>query len=128
MPFPPQGNVLRSHLDGCIQMKSFLAGEAEIRLGLNEDLVIGSEEKRRGMGGGVTLDDSNFHESTNLELFDQERIISILAPDGEVSEDGWEDMMECLVIGFSISLVHTHELSCDWRFPQQHPISSVHYS
>lgn len=77
------GNVLRSHLDGCIQMKSFLAGEAEIRLGLNEDLVIGSEEKRRGMGGGVTLDDSNFHENTNLELFDQERIISILAPDGE---------------------------------------------
>lgn len=65
-------------------MKSFLAGEAEIRLGLNEDLVIGSEEKRRGMGGGVALDDSNFHESTNLELFDQERIISIIAPDGEV--------------------------------------------
>ena len=80
-----QGNVLRSHLDGCIQMKSFLAGEAEIRLGLNEDLVIGSEEKRRGMGGAVVLDDTNFHESANLEQFDQERIISIIAPDGEVA-------------------------------------------
>lgn len=65
-------------------MKSFLAGEAEIRLGLNEDLLIGSEEKRRGLGGSVALDDANFHESTNLDLFDQERIISIIAPDGEV--------------------------------------------
>ncbi len=81
--FPPQGNILRSHLDGCIQMKSFLSGEAEIRLGLNEDLIIGTEEKRRGLGG-VALDDCNFHESTQLELFDQERIISIIAPNGEV--------------------------------------------
>ena len=52
-------------------------------MGLNEDLQISSEEKRRGYGG-VILDDSNFHESANLELFDKERIISINAPDGEV--------------------------------------------
>ena len=54
-------------------------------MGLNEDLQISSEEKRRGYGG-VVLDDSNFHESANLELFDKERIISINAPDGEVRE------------------------------------------
>ena len=78
-----QGNILRSHLDGCIQMKSFLAGEAEIRLGLNEDLLVGAEEKRRGFGG-VALDDCNFHENAQLELFDKERMISIVAPDGEV--------------------------------------------
>ena len=64
-------------------MKSFLAGEAEIRLGLNEDLIVGSEEKRHGLGS-VVLDDANFHESANLDLFDQERIVSIIAPDGEV--------------------------------------------
>ena len=55
-------------------------------MGLNEDLQISSEEKRRGYGG-VVLDDSNFHESANLELFDKERIISINAPDGEVRID-----------------------------------------
>ena len=64
-------------------MKSFLSGEAEIRLGLNEDLLIGSDEKRHGLGG-VALDDCNFHENTQLELFDKERMISITAPDGEV--------------------------------------------
>ena len=56
-------------------------------MGLNEDLQISSEEKRRGYGG-VVLDDSNFHESANLELFDKERIISINAPDGEVRVGG----------------------------------------
>ena len=73
-------------------MKSFLAGEAEIRLGLNEDLVISSEEKRRGMGGAVALDDTNFHESANLEQFDQERILSIIAPDGEVWQWSCRDL------------------------------------
>ena len=78
-----QSNILRSHLDGCIQIKSFLTGEAEIRIGLNEDLHLSFKEKRRGYGG-VVLDDINFHECANLELFDTERIISINAPDGEL--------------------------------------------
>ena len=64
-------------------MKSFLTGEAEIRLGLNEDLTVGREERRRG-SGGVVLDDCNFHESTQLENFDRDRSLSIVAPDGEV--------------------------------------------
>jgi AP-4 complex subunit mu-1 len=78
----PTGNVLRSHLDGCIQMRSFLGGQPEIRLGLNEDLVIGREERRHGYGT-VVLDDCNFHESANLEQFEKERSLSIMAPDGE---------------------------------------------
>ena len=52
-------------------------------MGLNEDLQISSEEKRC-VYGGMVLDDSNFHESANFELFDKERIISINAPDGEL--------------------------------------------
>ena len=79
-----QGNVLRSHIDGCIQMKSFLTGDAEIRLGLNEDLTIGREERRHGLGG-VVLDDCNFHESAEMESFEKDRSLSIIAPDGEAS-------------------------------------------
>ncbi len=76
-----QGNVLRSHIDGCIQMKSFLTGDAEIRLGLNEELTIGRESSRLG---GVVLDDCNFHESAEMENFEKDRSLSIMAPDGEV--------------------------------------------
>ena len=57
----------------------------EIRLGLNEDLIIGKQEKRHGYGS-VVLDDCNFHESANLDLFESDRTLSIAAPDGEVGE------------------------------------------
>lgn len=36
-----QGYVLTSEIDGTIQMKSYLTGNPEIRLALNDDLYIG---------------------------------------------------------------------------------------
>lgn len=36
-----QGYILTSEIDGTIQMKSYLTGNPEIRLALNEDLSIG---------------------------------------------------------------------------------------
>lgn len=36
-----QGYILTSEIDGTIQMKSYLTGNPEIRLALNEDLAIG---------------------------------------------------------------------------------------
>lgn len=43
-----QGYILTSEIDGTIQMKSYLTGNPEIRLALNEDLSIG-----RSGGGSV---------------------------------------------------------------------------
>ena len=53
-------------------------------MGLNEDLVIGRAERRHDYGT-VVLDDCNFHESANLENFEKERCLSIMAPGGEVT-------------------------------------------
>lgn len=39
--FVYQGYILTSEIDGTIQMKSYLSGNPEIRLALNEDLRIG---------------------------------------------------------------------------------------
>lgn len=39
--FDSQGYILTSEIDGTIQMKSYLTGNPEIRLALNEDLIIG---------------------------------------------------------------------------------------
>jgi len=36
-----QGYVLTSEIDGTIQMKSYLTGNPEIKVGLNEDLAVG---------------------------------------------------------------------------------------
>lgn len=36
-----QGYILTSEIDGTIQMKSYLTGNPEIKLALNEDVTIG---------------------------------------------------------------------------------------
>uniref|UniRef100_A0A0D3GTN3 MHD domain-containing protein n=1 Tax=Oryza barthii TaxID=65489 RepID=A0A0D3GTN3_9ORYZ len=87
--FSSSGYILTSEIDGTIQMKSYLTGNPEIRLALNEDLSIGrtgssSYDYRSSSGGGaVILDDCNFHESVHLDSFDIDRTLHLIPPDGE---------------------------------------------
>ncbi|KAG0476502.1 hypothetical protein HPP92_013343 [Vanilla planifolia] len=90
--FSSSGYVLTSEVDGTIQMKSYLSGNPEIRLALNEDLSIGKSagssmyDYRSSAGGGtVILDDCNFHESVHLDNFDLDRTLTLVPPDGEFS-------------------------------------------
>jgi AP-4 complex subunit mu-1 len=62
-------------------MKSYLAGNPELRLALNEDLVIGS--KGPGQYGSVSVDDMNFNDCVNLSEFESSRTLSFIPPDGE---------------------------------------------
>ena len=78
--FNSNGYVVNSSIDGCIQMKSFLAGNPELRLALNEDLSIGRTNQS---GGCVILDDCNFHDCVSLDEFEQNKIIHFYPPDGE---------------------------------------------
>jgi len=79
------GTVINSAIDGSIQMMSYLMGNPELRLALNEDMVIKGQQLG-GHGGGygsVILDDCNFHECVNLEEFSNLRTLSFYPPDGE---------------------------------------------
>ena len=78
--FSPTGHVLNSTIDGCIQMKSYLAGNPELKLALNEDLVVGAGVSG---GGAVVLDDCNFHECVKLDDFEADRTLTFFPPDGE---------------------------------------------
>ena len=78
--FSNNGYVLNSTIDGCIQMKSYLAGNPELRLALNEDLAIG---RNQGTYGSVTVDDINFNDCVNLTEFETQRTLSFVPPDGE---------------------------------------------
>ncbi|KAK6116163.1 hypothetical protein DH2020_008432 [Rehmannia glutinosa] len=77
------GYVLTSEIDGTIQMKSYLTGNPEIRLALNDDLYIGrSGISNFGYSGSsgtgpVILDDCNFHESVHMDSFDVDRTLSL---------------------------------------------------
>jgi AP-4 complex subunit mu-1 len=61
-------------------MKSYLAGNPELKLALNEELVVG---KGSGQYGAVEIDDCNFHECVKLNDFESGRILSFVPPDGE---------------------------------------------
>lgn len=78
--FSNNGYILNSTIDGCIQMKSYLAGNPELRLALNEDLVIG---RGSGQYGSVVVDDINFNTCVNLTEFEGARTLSFVPPDGE---------------------------------------------
>lgn len=80
--FNTDGIMVNAAIDGSIQMKSYLAGNPELRLALNEDLVIG---KGGGVRGSVVLDDCNFHECVRLDEFETSRTLVFLPPDGEFS-------------------------------------------
>ena len=64
--FTANGSIVNSSIDGSIQMKSYLSGNPELSLALNEDLVIG----KGGNWGSVILDDCNFHECVRLDEFE----------------------------------------------------------
>lgn len=76
------GAVTNSAIDGSIQMKSYLQGNPELRLALNEDLVIKGQQMSGGYGA-VQLDDCNFHECADLMEFAETKTISFYPPDGE---------------------------------------------
>eukprot|EP00927_Polykrikos_kofoidii_P030380 TRINITY_DN2613_c0_g1_i1.p1 TRINITY_DN2613_c0_g1~~TRINITY_DN2613_c0_g1_i1.p1 ORF type:complete len:478 (+),score=81.04 TRINITY_DN2613_c0_g1_i1:103-1434(+) len=79
------GFVVNSAIDGSIQMNSYLIGNPELKLALNEDINIKNLSLGNSFGGygAVTLDDCNFHECVNLEEFPDYRTLSFFPPDGE---------------------------------------------
>mmetsp|Transcript_24774 Transcript_24774/g.68531 ORF Transcript_24774/g.68531 Transcript_24774/m.68531 type:complete len:486 (-) Transcript_24774:118-1575(-) len=83
--FSNNGYVLNSTIDGCIQMKSYLAGNPQLRLALNEDLIVGKDAPRGSYGGGsgAKVDDMNFNDCVNLTEFETARTLSFIPPDGE---------------------------------------------
>uniref|UniRef100_A0A2N9FLL4 MHD domain-containing protein n=1 Tax=Fagus sylvatica TaxID=28930 RepID=A0A2N9FLL4_FAGSY len=87
--FSSSGYILTSEIDGTIQMKSYLTGNPEIRLALNDDLSIGRggrsvyDYRSSSGSGAVILDDCNFHESVRLDSFEMDKTLSLVPPDGE---------------------------------------------
>lgn len=91
LTFSSSGYILTSEIDGTIQMKSYLTGNPEIRVALNDDLSLGQggrsiHDYSSSYGGGsLMLDDCNFHESVRLDSFDIDRTLTLIPPDGEFS-------------------------------------------
>jgi AP-4 complex subunit mu-1 len=64
-------------------MKSYLFGNPALRLALNEDLVVGKGTSPVQSYGVLEIDDCNFHEVAKLDDWEDNRILSLVPPDGE---------------------------------------------
>lgn len=76
------GNVLHSDIVGSVQMRVYLTGMPELRLGLN-DKVMFESSGRKEKGKSVELEDVKFHQCVRLSRFENDRTISFIPPDGE---------------------------------------------
>lgn len=80
------GTMSRGELQGQVNLKCFLDGCPQLKIGLNKDLVIGSKDKSlKSYGNVVYLDKCTFHNSVNLDEFTDKKIISVQPPEGEFS-------------------------------------------
>eukprot|EP00736_Rhodelphis_marinus_P006219 Rmarinus@m.17448 len=76
------GTVLRSEIVGSLKMRSYLSGMPELKLGLNDKLLL--EASGRGRRGKmVEMDDIKFHQCVRLARFENDRTISFIPPDGD---------------------------------------------
>ena len=78
--FNSSGSLINSSVDGCIKMKSYLKGNPELKLVLNDDITIG---RPTGYSSGSVVDDCNFHQSVNTKDFESQKTLFIMPPDGE---------------------------------------------
>ena len=82
MLFNAGGYVVNSSIDGCIQLKSYLKGNPELKLILNDELVVGRNNAKSSIKQ-VVLDDCNFNECVNTKDFENLKTLKISPPDGE---------------------------------------------
>lgn len=77
------GTVLHSEIIGTVQMKSFLSGMPELKLGLNDKLMFEATGRSTSRIKAVELEDIKFHQCVRLARFENDRTISFIPPDGE---------------------------------------------
>lgn len=84
------GAILKTDINGHIQLKSQLSGIPECKFGLNDSLLLSMDGddvdhsmKHSAAAGAVKLEDCQFHQCVRLGQFDSDRIISFVPPDGE---------------------------------------------
>lgn len=99
MLISPTGTVLKGEILGFLKMKSWLSGMPELKLGLNDKILMDaySQAHKQDTGSNETdqscntlkkskmveLEDVQFHQCVRLVQFMSDRTISFIPPDGD---------------------------------------------
>jgi len=79
--YGPNGALIHSEINGTLQVKSFLAGNPEIRIGLNENLAL--EKQSAGGRKAIVLEEYSVHERVDKDVFQGCRQLKVSPPEGE---------------------------------------------
>ena len=75
------GTVLSSQVLGSVIMRSYLSGMPTVTLGLNDKVVL--ENSGKDISNSVEMDDLKFHQCVDKKMFENDRTIQFIPPDGE---------------------------------------------
>ena len=78
--FSRTGTIISSGIDGCIQMKSYLKNNPELKIVLTDDVVIGKSSYGRGR---MELAGYNFCQGVRTRDFENQNTLYIIPPEGE---------------------------------------------
>jgi len=97
--FSTEGTLLKSDVEGIVQIKCELTGMPTCELAINDKLRIEGKtnsfemqdlapvEKKSGktkqQKESITFADMNFHQCVRLQQFESDRVVSFVPPDGE---------------------------------------------
>lgn len=87
------GTVIRSEIEGALKMRSFLSGMPELKMGLNDKILMDARARVAGASTAastaasraksVEMEDIRFHQCVQLARFENDRTISFIPPDGD---------------------------------------------
>ncbi|CAG8586964.1 12874_t:CDS:10 [Funneliformis caledonium] len=84
--FASNGMTVRAEIDGSIQVKSYLQGNPEIRLGLNSNIILErNKDMSRSDRYGIVFEDYKFHDSVDPTDFEEHKRMIIFPPEGEIT-------------------------------------------
>ena len=86
MLLTPSGQVVHGEVHGTLNMKTYLSGMPECKLGLNEKVLMDTKTSSMGASSAqkaVELEDIKFHQCVRLTGLDRDRTIAFVPPDGE---------------------------------------------
>lgn len=92
------GSILKTHVDGTIDLTTHLSGMPICQFGLNDSLSVQFGDKGppeegdfvnkkaipKASAGRVLLEDCKFHQCVSLDKFDRDRVIKFVPPDGSM--------------------------------------------
>jgi AP-1 complex subunit mu len=103
------GSIIRSEINGKINVNAFLSGMPILKLGLN-DQIKRDAETRNGTAKGkrskyINMQDVKFHQCVELDEFEKTRTIQFIPPDGKF------ELMSYRIADFSAKPLF--QVSCD---------------